>query len=392
MYTEKDLSIVIPSYNNLEYLKLLYTSIRQASKDVELIFYADGCTDGTGDYIMNLLDADGNVQSYIQKERVGHTYLYDWGFNKAKRDVIGILHADMVVHKDFFKNILKHLNNNTIVCGTCVEPPLHPPGYEKHILDAGMYPHMFSQQRFDDFCDNRDVDVTQDSIFAPWFVVKEDYFNSVGGHDSIFAPYGYEDCDIFARMAMAGMTFIQSRDAFVYHFTQRGHKWTKGVHIENEDYQYQMNHTRKEYIRKFGTNPLFDEYHSPTPAHKYDIGIVLSNLNEGVLHAIEPHFSTLYIDTDLEFVQRYLDKEKSFVDIRNKIKSLTDTKDNDILVDYTAPQMTQQDFQLLTQLPQIIQQQGEVGQFELYNNIKLTINRLQNETIRVQEPRSYQTD
>lgn len=389
MYTEKDISIVVPSYNNLQYLQLLYNSVRNASGDVELIFYADGCNDGTADWIMNLIDADGNVQSYVQKERVGHTYLYDWGFSKSKRDVIGILHADMVVHKDFFKNILKHINNNTVVCGTCVEPPLHPPGYEKHILNAGMYPESFDQQTFNEFCENRDVGLTQNSIFAPWFVIKEDYYNGIGGHDSIFAPYGYEDCDIFARMSMADMKFIQSRDAFVYHFTQRGHKWTKGVHIENEDYQYQMNHTRKEYIRKFGTNPLFDDFHSPTPANKYNIGIVLPNISEGVLRAVEPHFSTLYVDTSLDFVERYKQNEKSFVNVSDKVKSLTDNKENDILVEYLSPQMTQQDFNLLVQLPQIIQSQGEVGEFELQNNIKIKINRLQNEEIRIQEPRSY---
>ena len=42
MYTLKDISVVIPSYNNLEYLKLIYNSVRTISKDIEVILFDDG--------------------------------------------------------------------------------------------------------------------------------------------------------------------------------------------------------------------------------------------------------------------------------------------------------------------------------------------------------------
>ncbi len=41
MYTNLDISIVIPSYNNLDYLKCVYKSVREISKDIELILYDD---------------------------------------------------------------------------------------------------------------------------------------------------------------------------------------------------------------------------------------------------------------------------------------------------------------------------------------------------------------
>ena len=47
MYTLKDISVVIPSYNNLEYLKLIYNSVRKISNDIEVILFDDGSDDGS---------------------------------------------------------------------------------------------------------------------------------------------------------------------------------------------------------------------------------------------------------------------------------------------------------------------------------------------------------
>ena len=195
-YELKDISVVIPSYNNLEYLKLVYKSIRNISDDIEVILYGDGCDDGTDEWLLTINHKNTITHSY--SDRIGHTILYDYGFQTTSRPIIGILHADMIVHKNFFFNILKHINTNKIVCATCIEPSLHPPGGEKHILDAGLYPSDFDEDVFNEFCDNRDINQTQESIFAPWFLLKDEYFDKIGGHDTIYAPYGYEDSDIFS--------------------------------------------------------------------------------------------------------------------------------------------------------------------------------------------------
>ena len=246
MFKLSDISIVIPSYNNLEYLKCIYKSVREISKDIELILYDDNSNDGTKEWLEGLEKEENDIIEILDK-KVGHPVLYDVGFNLTQRKIIGILHADMIIHKKFFENILKHIDHNTVVCGTCAEPPIHPPGGEKYILDAGFYPNEFNQSAFEKFYETLPQGEIKDGIFAPWFLLKEEYIDKIGGHDPIYAPYGYEDSDLFTRMALAGFDFIQSRDAFVYHFTQRGHKWTKGVGIENDGYREQMEKTRRLY-------------------------------------------------------------------------------------------------------------------------------------------------
>ncbi len=38
----------------------------------------------------------------------------------------------------YIENLVKHIKPGTVVCGTRIEPPLHPEGKEKIIRDFGM--------------------------------------------------------------------------------------------------------------------------------------------------------------------------------------------------------------------------------------------------------------
>jgi GT2 family glycosyltransferase len=357
MYTLKDISVVIPSYNNLEYLKLIYNSVRSISNEIEVILFDDGGEDGTKEWMASL--ADKNTIVHLLQNRIGHTILYDKGFKEASGKIIGILHADMIVHKNFFDNILKHINEGNVVCGTCVEPPLHPPGKEKHIFDAGLYPNEFNETLFTEFCDKVEGGISE-GIFAPWFLLKDEYFDKLGGHDTKYAPYGYEDSDLFTRMALAGFNFIQSRDALVYHFTQRGHKWTKGVGIENDGYREQMEKTRKIYVRKFGTDPIFDENHKPTPSPKYNIGFNIINQTDYIHSIVEPYCSNIAF---------------------NGYPVLF----NDIVVEFDANLLTNENIQFIFQLPSILKDSGELCDME-WDIFKIKINSLkeyQNDLIKV---------
>ena len=351
MYELKDISVVIPSYNNLEYLKLIYNSIRNVTNEVELIIFSDGSDDGTKEWLLSLKDK--NIIIHILQDRIGHTILYDRGFKEATGKIIGILHADMVIGYNFFENILKHLKMGNIVCGTCIEPPLHPPGGEKIIEDFGMYPEDFKKDSFDNFVYEvryQSEDKTTNGIFAPWFLLKDEYFDKIGGHDPIYAPYGYEDSDLFTRMALAGFNFIQSRDALVYHFTQRGHKWTRGVGIENDGYREQMEKTRRIYVKKFGTDPIFDYNHTPTPAPKYNIGFNLINKTEQIYNILYPYCSNISIDNNVELT-------------------------NDIIVEFDCNKLNNQNINFLLQLPLIIKESGEIGEME-YDIFKIKIKSL----------------
>lgn len=361
MYKFSDISIVLPSYNNLEYLKLAYKSIREISKDIELILCDDNSDDGTNEWLLSLNEENNIIK--IFNEKLGHPYLYDMGFNMTNKKIIGILHADMIVHKEFFNNILKYIGKNNVVCGICAEPPIHGTGKEKYILDAGFYPNEFNNTAFEEFFTTIKKGETNNGIFAPWFLLKEDYINKIGKHDSLFNYC--EDVDLFNRMVLADLNIIQSRDALVYHFTQRGHKFEKGVIGKvQSDYQSKVNKDTRNYIRKWGHMYKFDENHRPIPSLKYDIGFVVTNCGTDMLEILEPWCSTIYVDCDYK---QYIEKEQPNIafDLQERIKPYDNEKQNEILISFDASQLNQNSFYLLQQLPDIIKDNGEIGSFQL---------------------------
>lgn len=371
-----NISLIIPSYNTDKHLINTYNSVRKYYKNVEMVIINDGSTDNTSKWLEAL--EDKNVIKINSKERKGHTFFYDEGMRHATNEIVGILHSDMIIGPNYLENMVKYLKKGKVVCATRIEPPIHPPGKEKIVVDFGMNYNDLKLDKFEKFCIEKSKefkDTTTKGIFAPWILYKEDHF-AIGGHDQTFAPYGYEDSDIFNRWILAGYEMIQSRDSFVYHLTCRGHRWNKGVGIVNDDYESTMNRCRRDFIRKWGDWIHNDDFQYPKINPKYDIGFIVKNCNNQLLEVLEPWCNTIYVDEGnvLTMVKNYIDSEQQNTkyNLFEKIKPYDNEKNNYILVEVRGNIFNQQDFQYIQQLPAIIKDSGEIGTFNL-GNLKITI-------------------
>lgn len=363
-------TFIIPSYNNLQHLKNVYKSIRANAPDAKIMFLDDGSTDGTWEWLTSL-PKDNLYKPHRSEERVGHTILYDKGISLVEDEIVGILHADMIIGPNYVENLLKHLKPGTVVCGTRIEPPLHPPGKEKITQDFGLDFDTLDVESFESYCrqaQQEHEDQTTRGMFAPWILYKKD-FEAIGGHDPLFAPFPYEDSDIFQRWILAGYDLVQSRDAFVYHLTCRGHRWNEQVGKDDDYYKVVSQRAARNYLRKWGSWISNDEYQYPIIHPKYDIGYVISNCDLQLLHALEPLCDNIYIK-DVNIRDAYCHQEQSNTkfNLRDRVRTSNFgdlDKPNNIVIEFNANRLSEQSFQLLAQLPQIIKQSGELGQFEL---------------------------
>jgi len=370
------ISFIIPSYNNLKHLKNVYTSIKKHEPEAEIVLLDDGSTDGTWEWIQ-----EQDVIKYRSKDRVGHTLLYDKGIELATNEVVGILHADMIVGPDYSKNLCKHLKPGTVVCATRIEPPLHPEGKEKIIRDFGLDFDTLNILAFEEYCNQvqqEEKDITTRGMFAPWILYKKD-FQAIGGHDPLFAPFPYEDSDIFQRWILAGYNLIQSRDALVYHLTCRGHRWNDQVGKDDDYYKVVSARAARNYIRKWGSWIKNDDYQYPITPPRYEIAYVVHNCNLELLEVLEPWCDRIYIE-DSNQVLKYLDKEQRNTKFNLAKRVLRigyndPAGENDIVVEFDARQLTNENFTLLRQLPEILTESGEIGEFEL-DIFKITVNAL----------------
>lgn len=371
------ISFIIPTRNNLPYLKLAYGSIRKFYPNEEIIIMDDGSSDGTLEWATTTQDPHTLYQRSIGRQ-LGHTVLYDLGVNLASNEIFTIFHADMVCGPNYVENILKHLKPGGVVAATRIEPPLHPPGKEKIIKDFGIYSKDFKENDFEIFClMNQTESVnplsgkTTKGIFAPWAMYKKD-FQAIGGHDKFFAPFPYEDSDIFQRFILVGYDIKQSRDAFVYHFTCRGHRWTEEVQKDDHFYKLCCVKNISHFIRKWGSWIQNDENCFPVIKPLYDMGFVVKNCSQQLLGMLEPWCSTIYCDANIiEYINQV--QPGTPFDMKQRVKKLGETPHNLITVSFDGAKVS--DIQFLTKLPEILADSGEIGEME-FNDFKLDIKSL----------------
>ena len=176
------ISLINPSRNNLKYLKWSYNSVRKNSGDVEVEYCVadDASTDGTWEWCLDMMKTDKDFKAIRNDgpKRLGHTILYDRIVNEiATSPLIGIWHSDMYLCPGALESVLEHIKPLSVVSLTRIEPPLHPDGPEKILLDFGIEPEEFAELE-DELLHqipSLKQGKTTEGIFAPWFMFKEDF-------------------------------------------------------------------------------------------------------------------------------------------------------------------------------------------------------------------------
>ena len=380
----KPISLIIPSRNNLKYLKWAYTSIRKNLGYIHEICMADDFSDdGTWEWMKEIADKDYNVKIHRNEgpTRLGHTILYDTLVNDyATNDIVMIYHADMYACPNLDTEIIKHLERGKVVSATRIEPPLHPDGPEKILKDFGIEPEEFDEQGLLQFVSDHvgtREDETTRGIFAPWAMYKED-FQSIGGHDPLYAPQSKEDSDIFNRFVLAGYDLIQTWKGLVYHMTSRGSRFKDGAMRnpagqvfmkgrESSEWLKQNLRSTRNFIRKWGHMVRHDELMYPIIPPKYDVGFIVENCDGNILKELEPWCSNIHVTLNPEQIRNYIDKEQpdTQFNLTEKILYHSQPITNNVIVRFDIRLLTPQNFQILVNLSQILQESGEVGEMEL---------------------------
>jgi len=391
----KPISFIQPSRNNKKYLKWSYESIRKnLGPQHEICMADDASNDGTWMWMNKIASEDPNVKIHRNEgpKRLGHTILYDTLVDMATNDIVMIYHADMYACPNMDVEVLKHLQRGKVVSATRIEPPLHPDGPEKILKDFGIEPEEFDEKGLMTFLDEG-IDYTKkqtEGIFAPWAIYKED-FQSIGGHDPLYAPQSKEDSDIFNRFQLAGYETIQTWRGFVYHMTCRGSRFKDGAMRnpagqvfmkgrESSEWLAQNLRSTRNFIRKWGHMVKHDEYLKPIVPPKYDIGLVAYNCDKNLLRELEPWCSKIYLDSGSDYIGEYIKEEQpdTQFDLNERVKMYGNSKISelhDICVEFDCQKLNANNFQTIVNISEIIQQSGEIGEME-YDIFKFYIKSL----------------
>ena len=388
------ISFILPSRNNLKYLKQAYRSIRKNSEHLhEICIASDASTDGTVEWVQEIMKEDKNVKLHINEgpERLGHTILYDTlVYDYATHDRVMIFHADMYLCPNADEEIDKLLEPGKVISLTRIEPPFHPDGPEKILKDFGIEPEEFDEQGLLDFVSDNVYHTGTDGIFAPWCIMKDD-FTDIHGHDPLFAPQSKEDSDIFNRFMLAGYEFIQTWKGFVYHMTCRGSRFKDGAkrnpdgkvfmkNRETDEWLTQNMKSTRNFIRKWGSMVNHNEYLKPIITPKYDIGLLVNNCSYELLHTLEPYCNQIYLENDRYF-QDYLNSEgpNSGYDLSPKLLTRATKPLNDVLIEFDATELNETNWRIFLQFPNILEESGEPNSDFILDIFKIKIKLLDNQ-------------
>jgi hypothetical protein len=381
------ITFAIASKNNFRYVKYAVEYIRQNCYRNDHIIHIG--IDGEDDELENYYkDADGIV---ITKGVSGIAAIYNDIAKKATTDFVLIYHADMIAGKNMDLNLYKHWKKGIIVSATRIEPPLHPGDPAKIVEDFGMWPEEdvtdgFKREKFDEFVEsNLHNNKITKGVFAPWLIHKEDYW-SVGGHDESLNSHS-EDRDLFNRFLLNGFDFIQPWNALVYHLTCRGGqfehaKTTNDLKTKSNDWNGLARNNTREFMRKWGTSPKYNQYQYPIVSPKYNIGFIVHNCNLPLLELLEPVCDRIYVDERFEIGRAwdYVEMESSNTnyDLSKRIMFIgnqTPSDYDDIVIEFDAKRLNNNNIQFLLHLGDIIKESGDIGVME-WDIFRIEINNL----------------
>lgn len=185
-------SILIPSYNNLEYLKICLDSLKKNSKyEHQIIVHINEGSDRTLQYIRDL-----GIDHTYSSNNIGMPKALNLASKKAKFNYILISHDDFYYCPGWDKVFANEINNishnNFYLSGTMV-------GEGQVRFDAVNNIENFDEKKLLNNLENIKTFNFQGTTKCPGLVHK-DLWNKVGGWSEEFSPTGGDDTDFAMKL------------------------------------------------------------------------------------------------------------------------------------------------------------------------------------------------
>lgn len=258
--------IIIPNYQNLEYLKLCVTSIMLNTLHPFNIIISDA---GSGDDVWEYLNNIKGIKVLGSPgQRLSFSQACNEGIRASRGKYFVILNSDVVVSKGWLSNMVKKMNTipRLASCGVLsncdrgwkFDNPRDPksPKYKMKLEKAGielvpgmkmeqMKPHIEELYKFmeDSNKEHKDKFVQQDWVAAYATIYARSAIDEVGLFDTLYKN-GCEDWDLHHRLNKCGFVCGQSIDSFVFHFGGISRKAYQDEGREEYDREDTENHQK----------------------------------------------------------------------------------------------------------------------------------------------------
>ncbi len=273
-------SILIPTFNNLEYLKICINSIKKNSKfNHQIIIHVNEGTDGTLEYVKK-----NNFDFTYSKENIGMPKALNQSSKLSKYNFILISHDDFYYCPGWDLVLKKEIDNtdhiNFYLSGIMINYEKDNPSNNQNLLppvfDAGEIPKTFDELKLLNNLKKIKTFDYQGTTKCPGLIHKK-IWNKVGGWSEEFSPTGGDDTDFAMKLWKYGIRIFKGLGkCSVYHFgsvtTRKKDKkiftylGSRGNKIFLKKWKISINFFEKFYLRSGidkNKRLIFNEYRGP---------------------------------------------------------------------------------------------------------------------------------
>ncbi|MBW7459181.1 glycosyltransferase family 2 protein, partial [Paenibacillus sepulcri] len=257
-------SIIIPSYNQVEYLKKCIESIGEHTDlPYEIIVVDNASDDGTAEFLRK---TDSAVRYRVLESNRGFAGAVNIGMMMAKGTTMLLLNNDTIVTERWLSNMLKCLDSDPKI--GMVGPVTNYISGDQRIEVP--YLHVNDMPRFAQHYNISDPGKWQftDRLTGFCLLFRRELWERTGFLDEGFEIGNFEDDDYNIRVRLQGQSLVIARDTFIHHY---GSVSMKGL---GENLAKINNHNMQFYMEKWG-NPhdLVHQVKEMLPLHRERTGL-----------------------------------------------------------------------------------------------------------------------
>ena len=208
-------SIILLTYNNLEYTKACLESIYTYTEEgtYELIVVDNASTDGTREYLVN----DSRIRVVFNKENVGFPKGCNQGIDLAnpENDIL-LLNNDTIVTTNWLTNLKRCLYSDVKIgaVGPVCNQQENRQGVSFSYTDLKQMQELaLKNNRFD-------PEKWEEKLFLIGYclLIKREVINQLKNLDEAYTPGYVEDNDLSLRILKLGYKLILCHDTFIHHY------------------------------------------------------------------------------------------------------------------------------------------------------------------------------
>ncbi len=235
---DSKVSLVIPNYNGVTYLKECLPSVFAATGfsdgQNEVLVVDDGSKDGSVEFIRENFPG---VRLLKNRKNRGFGFTCNRGVKAAKHEIIVLINNDIILTKDFLNPLLRHLQRSEDVF--TATPKLY--GWDRKTFAWGMHMGHFEKGYIrlwneSEIGSGDKISEASPSIFAIGgaMVFRREDFLWLGGFDAIYRPNCWEDIDISYRAWKRGLKVVYEPSSLMYHKGRATLTYERPKEIKNE--------------------------------------------------------------------------------------------------------------------------------------------------------------